>query len=92
MTAADTDRAGAAAQVRAGLMALSDSERLLIASLRAIALGLAQATCGMSERDTERHVDEAIFELIQSLGETSEPFAAETERYLRVAVQRARAH
>lgn len=74
------------------LAVLSDSERLLIASLRMIARGLADATRGMSERDTELYINEEIFELIQSLGGTSEPFAVETERYLRQAVGRARAH
>ena len=77
---------------KSGFAALSDSERLLITSLRTIARQLAEATRGMSERDTELYVEEEIFELIQSLGGASEPFAAETERYLRLAVGRARAH
>ena len=77
---------------RAGFAALSESERLLITSLRAVARQLAEATFGMSEREAERYIEEAIFELIQSLGQVSEAFAAETAQYLRQATRRARTH
>lgn len=70
--------------------ALSESERLLIASLRVIAIGLAEATHGMSKRRAEQHVDGALFELVQSLGHVSESFATETSRFLKDAVQQAR--
>ena len=80
------------ASARAGFAALSESERLLITSLRAIARQLAEATFGMSERETEGFLEEAIFELIQSLGQVSEAFAAETAQYLRQAIRRARTH
>ena len=46
----------------------------------------------MSDSTAELLISEAIFELIQSLGGTSEEFAAETDRYLRDAVRRARLH
>ena len=72
--------------------ALSDSERLLLTCLQQIARSEAEATRGMGERDTELHVNEAIFELIQSLGAVSESFADETERYLRQAIKQARSH
>jgi hypothetical protein len=76
----------------AEIAALSESERLLIICLREIARSEVEATRGMSERDRERHVSEAIFDLIQSLGSVSEAFAAETERYLRQAIRAACAH
>jgi hypothetical protein len=80
----------ALSRTRALLAELSETERLLISCLRTIAAGLAADTFGMPQRQTDRHIDEAIFDLIQSLGAVSQGFAAETERYLREAVAMAR--
>ena len=81
-----------AAHASAGVAALSDSERLLITCLRRIARSAAEATRGMSERDTDRHIAEVIFDLIQSLGSVSGSFSRETERYLQQAIRRERSH
>lgn len=80
----------APSRVRTALAELSETERLIISCLRTIAAGLAAATYGMPQRLTERYVDEAVFDFIQSLGSVSEGFAAETERFLREAVASAR--
>lgn len=73
-----------------GLAGLSDSERLLVCCLQTIASDVAARTVGMSARDADRQIDAAWFELRQSLGQVSESFADETERYLRHAVAQAR--
>lgn len=81
-----------AANASAGIAALSDSERLLVACVRKIARNVAESTRGMSERDAERQATSTIFDLIQSLGHVSGAFAEETERYLRQAIARERTH
>ena len=91
MNASSEPSPGAGASDSNALGALSDSERLLVACLQALARNVAERTHCMSERDSGRHVDEALFELRQSLGPVSDYFAAETERYLRQIIARAQA-
>ena len=67
---------------------LSDSDKMLLTCMDALALQIADEVSGLRGDEAQRHIADCVAGFIETLDEVSGEFARETSRYLTDAVSR----
>ena len=70
--------------------ALSDSERLLIVSMRRLSHAIADRARGLQPAEADQVIAREVFLIVDTLGGVSNSFSIESAKYLTDAVHRLR--